>query len=94
MSGRKPPSTAREMLREPRGRFLVFETTHLTMKAEKILKEADIPHRLFPKPKSVISECGLVIKVLEEDLERAVEICKGRGVAAKETITIGDRSDR
>lgn len=76
------------LLKDPKGTFLVFETTHLTMKAEKILKAEGIPFRLFPKPRSVISECGIIVKVLEEDLARASQVCKGEGLTMKDILSI------
>jgi len=78
----------RDKLKEGKGPFLLFETTHLTMKAEAIFKKNNIPNMLFPKPKKAISECGLVVKVLEEDLERARELCKNNGIQIKELIRI------
>ena len=74
---------AAAILREPQGTFLVFETTHLTMKAEKILKDEGVPFRLFPKPRSVISECGIIVKVLEEDLARIKGLCEKEGLKFK-----------
>lgn len=75
-------------LKDPQGTFLVFETTHLTMKAEKILKAEGIPFRLFPKPRSVISECGIIVKVLEENLARASQVCKDKGLTIKDILSI------
>jgi len=80
--------SASDALKELKGSFLVFATTHLTMKAEEILKNAGIPLRLFPKPRKVISECGLVIKVLNVDLERAAKACSEKGVEVEEIIRV------
>lgn len=71
-----------------RGKFFVFETTHLTLHAEKLLKKSGIGNRLFPKPRSVISECGLIIKILDSDIERAEEIFKQAGLQISEIINI------
>ena len=68
--------------------MLLFETTHLTMKAEDLFKQNNIPNMLFPKPKKAISECGLVVKLFESDLERAKELCKNKGIEIKEVIRI------
>lgn len=73
-------------LMAPVGTFVVFETTHLTMKAEKILKKEGIPFRLFPKPRTVVSECGLIVRLLEDDLERATQICEDEGLKIKEVL--------
>lgn len=89
MSGDKLSSDeTREALKKRTGSFLVFETTHLTMKAEAIFNNNNIPNRLFPKPKKIISECGLVVKVLEPDIERARELCRNKGLVIKEVIEV------
>ena len=81
-----PGKDNRESLKTMEGTFLVFETTHLTMKAESILKDAGIPVRLFPKPRKVISECGLIVKVLDRDLGAAKGFLEDRGVKIKSEI--------
>ena len=78
----------RDKLKVEAGPFLLFETTHLTMKAEALFKNNNIPNMLFPKPKKAISECGLVIKLLEADLETAKELCKNKAIHIKEVIRI------
>ena len=70
------------------GTFLVFETTHLTMKAESTLKESDIPVRLFPKPRKIISECGLIMKVLDSDLGTAKSLLKEKGIEIKAELQL------
>jgi len=68
--------------------MLLFETTHLTMKAEDLFRKNNIPNMLFPKPKKAISECGLVVKLFESDLEAARELCEDNGIEIKEVIRI------
>ena len=76
----------REELKKRTGSFLVFETTHLTMKAEALFNDNNIPNRLFPKPRKIISECGLIVKVLH--LEKAKEICNNKDLQIKEVIRL------
>ncbi len=78
----------RDKLKTSKGPFLLFETTHLTMKAEAIFKKNNIPNMLFPKPKKAVSECGLVVKLFESDLETARELCENNGIQIKEVIRI------
>ena len=49
----------------------VFATTHLTLKAEKALKEAGVGHRTIMKPRKISSDCGLAIRFDMPDMERA-----------------------
>ncbi len=81
-----PVKNSRESLKTMNGTFLVFETTHLTMKAESILKDSGIPVRLFPKPRKVISECGLIIKVLDGNLDAAKSFLEEKGLKIKSEL--------
>jgi hypothetical protein len=42
------------------------------MKAEKILKEAGIPYKIVPVPKSISSDCGVCVRFLPEQKEAIV----------------------
>ena len=78
----------REKLKAGKEPMLLFETTHLTMKAEDLFRKNNIPNMLFPKPKKAISECGLVVKLFESDLEAARSLCEDNGIEIKEVIRI------
>lgn len=52
----------------------VFSTTHLTLKAEKALKDAGVGHRTVMKPRKISSDCGLAIRLDHSDVVRAKEI--------------------
>jgi len=43
------------------------------MKAEKILKEAGIPHKLIPVPRSISYDCGVCLRFIPEQQEKIVE---------------------
>ncbi len=77
-----------DSLKKIGGNLLVFETTHLTMKAESLLKSAGISHKLFPNPRKSTNECGLVIKVLKKDMNKAVETCKQSDVTIKSILNL------
>ena len=77
-----------EEIRRFCGHFFVLETTNETMKAEAILKDAGIACRLFPKPRHIITECGLIIKVLDSELEAAKVHLVSCGINIKEEIII------
>jgi uncharacterized protein YqgV (UPF0045/DUF77 family) len=51
----------------------LFASVSMVMKAEKILKEAGIPYKIIPVPKSISSDCGVCIRFLPEDREAIVE---------------------
>jgi hypothetical protein len=51
--------------------ILIFRGTHQVLSAEKHLKKAGVPMRLIPAPKWITSDCGLAIRIREEDRDRA-----------------------
>jgi len=57
-------------LRKDKVYFLLFNTIHDVLKAEKILKKEKIIHELIPVPRNLSSDCGMCIK-LEDNLEEA-----------------------
>ena len=40
----------------------LFESVSHVIKAEKILKEAGIPHKIIPVPKSISADCGVCVR--------------------------------
>lgn len=54
----------------------LFETGHEVLKAEKVLKQADIQLRLLPAPAGLATGCALAIRfeaVLRRTVEEALE---------------------
>lgn len=52
-----------------------FHSTHSVLKAERILKDAGLDKvRLVPVPSQVSSDCGVTVRFLSADLDRAREI--------------------
>jgi len=52
-----------------------FHSTHSVLKAERILKDAGLDKvRLVPVPSQVSSDCGVTVRFLAADLDRAREI--------------------
>ena len=49
-----------------------FHSTHSVIKAEKLLKDAGLEAvRLVPVPSQVSSDCGVTVRFLRGDLDRA-----------------------
>lgn len=65
------------------GYLMGFGSTHKALKAESIFKEAGLPFKLLPAPKSFEADCGLVISVEDDDFEKAKEILSGAGLPFK-----------
>ena len=53
--------------------ILIFHSIHRVMKAEKVLKAAQIDVRLMPVPRQLSSDCGLSILFFLKDRQAAEE---------------------
>ena len=52
-----------------------FHSTHMVLKAEKLLKEAGVEGvRLVPVPSQVSSDCGVTVRFAAGDVARAAEL--------------------
>lgn len=45
--------------------IFVFDSIHYVLKAEKILKEADLSCELIPVPREISSDCGMALAIEE-----------------------------
>jgi hypothetical protein len=62
------------MKEEHRYCVALFRSVSQAIKAEKILKEAGIPHKVIPVPKIISSDCGVCLRFLQEKKEVVAEI--------------------
>lgn len=62
------------MIKKEEFLLLAAESTHLVIKNEKLLKEADIECRIIPLPSQIKASCGLSIRVDLKDIEKIKEI--------------------
>ena len=54
-----------------------FQSTHMVLKAEKILKEAGVADvRLVPVPSQVSSDCGVTVRFAAAQVARAAELLR------------------
>ncbi|MBI5237649.1 MAG: DUF3343 domain-containing protein [Deltaproteobacteria bacterium] len=65
------------------GYLLAFGSAHRALKAESVLKGAELTFRLLPAPKALSAFCSLVISIEEEDLSRASLALDAAGVRVK-----------
>lgn len=47
--------------------IMLFKSVSYALKAEKILKEGKIPHKLIPVPKQISSDCGVCLRFESQD---------------------------
>lgn len=60
--------------------LITFGSTHKALKAEKILKEKNIPFKLIPTPKALATFCDLSLSFQEQDREAVENTLKNTGV--------------
>jgi hypothetical protein len=54
-----------------------FHSTHMVLKAEKLLKEAGVAGvRLVPVPSQVSSDCGVTVRFAAGEVARAAELLR------------------
>jgi L-2-hydroxyglutarate oxidase LhgO len=53
--------------------YLLFRSTHETMKAEAVLQGAGLPAKVVMKPAGIAVDCGLAVRTGEESREAALQ---------------------
>jgi hypothetical protein len=43
---------------------VIFKSVHHALRAEKLLKEAGIAHKLIPVPRHISSDCGVCLRFI------------------------------
>ncbi len=54
--------------------ILIFRGTHQVLSAEKRLKAGGVAMRLIPVPRRLTSDCGLAIRILPAERDKAREV--------------------
>jgi hypothetical protein len=56
----------------------LFPSVSYTLKAEKILKEQGIVHKLIPVPRHIGSDCGVCLRVTADRQDAVASALQGR----------------
>jgi len=62
--------------------LIAFDSTHLAIKVERILKGA-IDVEMIPTPRSITASCGLSIKAAQEEFDYVKETLKDADIERK-----------
>lgn len=62
----------------------IFNSIHRVMKAEKLLKEQQLPILLIPAPRALSSDCGLAIRYAAPDRGAVEDALHSAGLAPGE----------
>jgi len=57
------------------------------LKAEKILKQEGLPHKLIPVPKQISSDCGVCLR-FEQNIQNQIEAALLNKVEIEDIITL------
>lgn len=61
---------------EPKYIVYIFPSSNYVMKAEKILKERGIAHKIIPVPRHIRSDCGVCLRLMADQQETVTEILR------------------
>jgi len=56
----------------------IFPSSNYVMKAEKILKEREIAHKIIPVPRHISSDCGVCLRITADQQETVSETLRGK----------------
>jgi len=68
--------------------YLLFRSTHDTLKAESVLKEAGLPAKVVMKPAAIRSDCGLAVRVEVGARDEAVAALCGAKLEPRSQHTV------
>lgn len=57
---------------------ILFKSVSYALKAEKILKQESLPHKLIPVPKHISSDCGVCLLIRANVKNKIVNALEGR----------------
>ena len=59
---------------------ILFPSVHFALRAEKLVKQKGISHKLIPVPRHLSSDCGVCLRIPWEKREEVMEILAQAGV--------------
>jgi hypothetical protein len=57
---------------------ILFKAVSYALKAEKILKQEGLPHKLIPVPKQISPDCGVCLMINVDAKEKIVTALSGK----------------
>lgn len=68
--------------------YLLFRSTHETLKAEAVLQGAGLPCKVVMKPAAIQVDCGLAVRAQDEDQPRALSSLQASGIKPRGVFTL------
>ena len=79
---------AASTMEEPKYIVYLFLSSNYVMKAEKILKEQEIIHKIIPVPRHLSSNCGVCLRITADQQEAVAEALREK-IAWEHVATLG-----
>jgi hypothetical protein len=70
---------------------ILFPSIHFALRAEKLIKEKGIPHKLIPVPRHLSSDCGVCLRIPWEKKEEVLGILAEAGVKVDSSHPLPER---
>ncbi|RCW45410.1 MULTISPECIES: DUF3343 domain-containing protein [unclassified Halanaerobium] len=67
--------------------LLVFQSTHHSIKAEKIFSSENISYRIVPVPPEITADCGSAVR-FNENLKDVLQLMKKNNVVIEEVYEV------
>ena len=74
---------------QPQYFVMLFKAVNYVLKAEKILKEKGLPHKLIPVPKHISADCGICLR-FEPSIQNKIEAALSNKVEVEEIRELAD----
>ncbi len=71
--------------------ILLFQTTHETLSAEKMLKENGIYAKPRIKPRKIASKCGIGLEIGEDTVSGIMALCKRNNFSMPGIFKVSDK---
>jgi hypothetical protein len=72
--------------------IILFPSIHFALRAEKLVKQKGILHKLIPVPRHLSSDCGVCLRIPWEKKEEALGILTQSGVKVDGAHPLPDKS--
>ena len=59
---------------------ILFHSTNYSIRAAKVLRQADIEHKMIPIPRHLSSDCGYCVRIRSCDTEKAMDLMKNNDI--------------
>jgi len=70
---------------------ILFPSIHFALRAEKLMKQKGIPHKLIPVPRHLSSDCGVCLRIPWEKKEEVLSILSEAGVKVDHAHPLPER---